>query len=110
MLDFFWVLIRPHFWIRNYRFSKEWDKFIRKCIDENRPVQSKSRYDVKIDGVTIWIENYPHAYGRPYGDCPVQDVLPARRTAKRFRDYLIGLGGIDDEKIKHFIEKQSKEK
>lgn len=69
-------------WLRNEPYSKEWDKMLNKMLD-NPTWETWGEYDIKLNGVTIWVRNkfYDTAYPRYSAH-----VLPSRRTAFRFHD------------------------
>ena len=66
-----WVICHPHFWVMNNPYCEEWDKMFMDLV-ENGKIESIDRYDVTIDGVKIWIANYP------YSCCTHGDVRPSR--------------------------------
>lgn len=81
--DFFYRLLRPRHWLRNYKTCKEWDSFLNELLDSNL-VEKERNCSVKIGEVGVWISNYPYAYGSPYSPYEL-DILPKPRTVDRLR-------------------------
>ena len=87
------VLITPNCWLRNYRTDKEWDSELNKMLDN--PIftcryTELEPFDIHINGVSIWICNYPYAFAYSY--TPLKDIcekcLPRRSTVFRLKDAL----------------------
>jgi hypothetical protein len=64
-------LFRPDYWLMQYEYSKEWDTLVNYFIENKEPIFDKVNsidgkiYNVSFMDVTIWIQNYPYAYGTP---------------------------------------------
>ena len=52
-------------WIRNRRTCRKWDNKLRELL-KNPVFTDYNTYTVKINGVEIWVENYPYCYGYVY--------------------------------------------
>lgn len=80
------VLTTPKCWIRLCATNKVLDSEINKALD-NPKFDDISSYTVNLNGMMLWIENYPYAFGSVYGNDSLG--LPSRRTVFRLRDELI---------------------
>lgn len=99
--SFFIRLVNPAFWIQNDKTSDEMTIFVNTVIDEDLAV-SCDEYTIRIrGGKTIWIENYPYAFGgfvellnrnKHYG--PTHG-LPNAETRIRLRKYVASKFGYD---------------
>lgn len=80
--DFLYRLIRPNFWIQNYRTDYLYDDLLNGVLGKSE-IEIVDKFTVKIDGIEIWVSNYPYAYGHLYhqGD----RVLPRPRTRVRLQ-------------------------
>lgn len=70
-----WAFLRTAFVFFQEPFSEEWDEFLRAEIPNG--VKRLDDYYVEIGGLSVWVENYPYAFGRP-SDGP--RVRPSRET------------------------------
>ena len=75
MKDFLYKLLRPRHWIKRNTFNKDWDQFVLNAIASGQ-IQRFDEYHAKVDGVLVWVKNYPYAYGTP----DFADVMPSART------------------------------
>jgi len=65
------------------------DYIINALIDRKAKVVRTSRYTVTLDGVRVWISNYPYGYGSLYQNRYfLQTEYPFKKTRVRLRDYL----------------------
>jgi hypothetical protein len=81
------TIINPRYWISNYPTNKEWDAAILRAIDMDCDAElSHTGCTVSIAGRSIWIANFPYAYGGGYGIGP--DFLPSKRTRIKLRRFL----------------------
>lgn len=75
-------VLRPKFWHRIRPYSAEWDAALNRMLD--KPVfEGKSGHVIRLNGKTIWVSNWPYAYGTPYGWA--REVVPSRATQVRLR-------------------------
>jgi hypothetical protein len=72
------VLLRPHCWLQNYPYSKDWDQKLRSMIESHR-FEADDQYTARLGGMDIWIENHPYASFRP-DDGKLPRVTPSRAT------------------------------
>lgn len=83
------VLIRPDWWCRNYKTNKDWDKALTTILDNpNLVVNKVDEFTIDINGIAVWIANYPYAYGHHYGGRGLRGFgkgIPSRTTAMRLR-------------------------
>jgi len=80
--EFLAKLFQPEFWMQNHPTSAEWDRELNDMLD-NHSVVIKSNFVCEIDGVEIWIQNYPYAFGSPQALSHYRRVLPKIATRKR---------------------------
>lgn len=81
---FFKYLLRPRFWFRNYSFNADWDRRLNEILDSPE-FENMDNYWAEINGVKIWIANYPYAYGQLGGT----EVMPSRETVERLHKAVI---------------------
>ncbi len=81
---FFYFLLKYDWWFRNYNYSAEFDEWMNTALDNPKfDLCELESYEVKLNGKTIWISNYPYAYGALKS--PKFGILPRRRTVVRFQ-------------------------
>lgn len=81
------ILMTPKCWARNYLTHKKWDKALREQL--LNPVFTEiSEHSVKLNGVEIWVANYPYAYGSQYSSRTREKYLPSRATVFLLHDML----------------------
>ena len=78
-------IICPAAWIQNYPTSMEWDAALNLMMDNKFPVKRISELVIELGSSSIWIGNYPYAFGHPY---PEPEVLPKVKTRKRLMAYI----------------------
>lgn len=78
------ILLTPSCWLRNYSTNKFLSVRINNAIDREADVILHDNYRVIMDGMLIWIENYPYAFGQVSG----QRGMPDRTTVFRLVDYI----------------------
>jgi len=67
MKNFLKILFNPAIWFLNYPVSKKWDKLLNEVLDSpNLHIKQEGPYTVSINGLKVWVSNYPYAYGTPY--------------------------------------------
>lgn len=86
LIDFLKILVTPNCWFRPEITDKEWDKKLRKEL-QNPVFSDSERYTVKLNGTTIWTGNYPYCcyieYDEEFPD--KKFCLPSRRTVFFFK-------------------------
>jgi len=71
------------------RYDEEWDYALNVLLDKY-PITLVDKYQVKLGGISIWIENEPYADCVPY-DTPSRIYRcsqPSIETCRRFREAL----------------------
>jgi len=90
MWENFKVGINPGTWMRNYGYSKHVDKFILTALENPKFEYGNpyTQYDnvIKLNGVTVWVGNYPYAYGYLYNRSQVG--MPSRKTVVKLKKAL----------------------
>lgn len=84
LYDFIWVLLHPSFWIMNYPYNEGWDKALNEAMDNKAMVFKQGACRIELDGLEIWVANYPYAYGTN----TVSGIRPSRRTVNRLASYI----------------------
>lgn len=83
--DFIHLHIEPCYL---YDFCPEWDEKVNYLLDgaeSGRLTYSLGVNVLKIQGMQIWIENFPYAYGKFYGSFPAAKNRPSKKTIMRLR-------------------------
>ena len=81
-------LFKPYYWNQNYQTCWEWDALLNDILDKAEKVE-KTLHRTNIDGVELWTDNWPYAYGRPILSYRgTVNVLPSVKTRKRLRNIL----------------------
>lgn len=109
-------VLNPGFWLRNHRTNKVWDNALNKLLDKNPKITDVTRHTCKLDGIKVWVANWPHAYGHKYisfastlSEKKVNKALPSRRTILRLRKYLYeNYYKAEEHKVKKELEKELK--
>lgn len=85
--------------VRVYKTDKRWDKKLNDIIDNCKSFERRSPYTVLLNGIDIWVTNWPYAYGAP----GLLTCLPKRKTALKLRMFIAEQedGFIDHEKLEH---------
>lgn len=87
-------IFRPAFWMGEGKVCKKWDVELNALLDYHEETngaetRNEANYILHINGVEVWIENYPYAYGRQWNSRAyypnVNSVLPRRATRIRLR-------------------------
>ena len=80
--DFFFILVRPHYWLSIESTCYKWDARVNYLLDNYTPT-SISSHVIVINNINIWIANYPYAYGSHWGG--PSDVIPRPKTRVRLK-------------------------
>lgn len=78
------LLIGP--WIQSARTDWCWDELLNKALDEHG-AERNSSHTAKVGPLTVWVLNWPYAYGSPHG-LHERDCLPSVATRRRLRAML----------------------
>lgn len=76
-------LLKPRYWIQNYKTNWDWDGILNDLLDKYEP-EDVSPLTVRLGKVVVWVGNWPYAYGTAH--FPSADVLPSVETRKRLRN------------------------
>lgn len=85
LYDFIWVLFHPSFWLVQDAYNEGWDKALNEAIDNKAIVTKQGDCRVVLEGLEIWVANYPYAYGTN----TVAGIRPSRRTINKLANYII---------------------
>lgn len=87
MID--WQRLIPGYWLQNLPTSTEWDAILNDLMNTFPEPTSVGLHTVDFNKVTVWVRNYPYAYGYIYSS-PIGriEVLPRVATRKRLKAYL----------------------
>lgn len=87
--NYLFRVTHPAFWIQVGELDWEWDTLLNRLLDAEPKVSNVSRYTCRLNGMTVWISNYPHSYGAFYtGLHGKESGLPAPITRKRLYKYV----------------------
>lgn len=82
------IILSPTHWISVYPTNKVWDKKLQTLL-ENPQFEFVSAGRISLNGIQIWIENYPYAYGSKCIETGYTfnkiNLLPTRKTRIRLR-------------------------
>lgn len=83
----FRILVTPSCWLRNRETDNDISAFINNALDNGCTIVIIDRFTVKLDGLTLWVRNYPYSFGY---DCTYSSCsgLPDRETVFRLYDEL----------------------
>lgn len=79
MIDLLRLL--PSFWTQTRKTSSAWDRVLRRALDEG--VAHVSAHEVTVGPFTVWVSNYPYAFG--YNRADPLEQLPSVWTRIRLR-------------------------
>ena len=84
-----WQRLIPGFWFQNYPTDWDWDAALNGALDRHEPVMGFCT--AKVGGFTVWVANWPYAYGSPTTKSGARDIpiLPSVATRKRLRRAII---------------------
>jgi len=78
-------IINPSFWFMNYGYSKEWDVTLNFLLDNSELLFYDFSYGTidfkwKEKTISVWVNNYPYAYGTQYKKGIDRNYRPSRHT------------------------------
>ncbi len=82
-------IFRPSFWIMNYSYNSALDEELKKRMD--KPFTDfDGGYTAKLDGITLWVANYPYACMTIQNLKGIDDnIRPSRLTILRlYKKYI----------------------
>ena len=77
------ILFSPSWWYMNETYLEGWDIALNEAMDKQSKIKRLDMHNVEIDGLLIWVQNYPYSYGTN-----TSDMRPSRKTIKRLSDYI----------------------
>jgi len=87
--DIIFFLTHPDYWIMNHPYNKEWDKKL-KTLMKQHLFTNIDGATADIDGIKLWIANYPYASFTIYEAIGTNfRVRPSRRTIRAAYSHLI---------------------
>lgn len=75
----------PGFWLRTAPSSRELTDFVHESLDKGCKPEAISEYWMRINGVELWRENWPYAYGGTRLHLTQHARLPSCGAALRLR-------------------------
>ncbi len=75
-------MINPRWWVMNNIYNEKWDRELNYLLD-NYKLKDIDNYTAALNGVEIWISNYPYAYGTVHTNGHYG--RPSRSTIYRLR-------------------------
>lgn len=112
------ALLNTCSWFRNHKTSKNLTEFIHRSLDTGHKLNVIDNYYVTLNGVKLWVENYPYSFGNVvksdgyHSHSGPQDEkrLPSRGAARRLRLAVIAALGRDLEKeMKDYLNSTSEQ-
>lgn len=62
-----YFIINPRWWVMNNSYSPNWDKKVNDLLDKYKfEPDGHTNITAKLGDLTIWLGNYPYAYGTLY--------------------------------------------
>lgn len=93
------VITSPRHWLRVRNTSKALGDFISKSLDDGATPIIVDEYTMKLNGITLWRENYPYGYGNIY-DGKTPNLLPPRHVCIALRKAeLAATEGVEEKQI-----------
>ena len=91
-MKYFLKSLLPKYWIRNYETDEVWDKmllgFLENPVFSERIDEDEAGYIINLNGVAIWIENYPYGFGMYANPLRLDVGMPSRRTVIKLKEAL----------------------
>ncbi len=78
-----YFVVNPRWWVMNDYYNEIWDRELNNLLD-NYKLKDIDKYTATLNGVEIWIGNYPYAYASVYTNGHVYG-RPSRWTIYRLR-------------------------
>jgi len=78
-----YFVVNPRWWVMNDYYNEIWDRELNNLLD-NYKLKDIDKYTATLNGVEIWIGNYPYAYATVYTNGHVYG-RPSRSTIYRLR-------------------------
>lgn len=74
-----WYRLIPGFWSQNRKTSRSWDVALNKALDLG--VTSVDAHEAQVGPFTVWVSNYPYAFG--YNRADPLEAVPFVKTRIR---------------------------
>jgi hypothetical protein len=88
LLNLGFRIINPVFWIQNEPTCWRYDHHLRQALnDPDCNIEIIDSYTAKINGVQVWINNYPYAFGNLWPS-NYKEVLPSPLTRLKLKRIL----------------------
>jgi len=78
-----YFVINPRWWVMNYSYNEKWDRELNYLLD-NYKLKDVDKYTAILNGIEVWIRNYPYAYGTVHANGHFYG-RPSRWTIYRLR-------------------------
>lgn len=75
-------MVNPRWWVMNNIYNEKWDRELNNLLD-NYKLKDIDKYTAVLNGIEIWISNYPYAYGTVHTNGHYG--RPSRSTIYRLR-------------------------
>ena len=86
ILYFARIILDPRYWIKNERTDYDYNESVKLQL-ENANFKRFSSYRVDLNGVALWVKNYPYSYGGLYDRLNCSDVKGlSRMTIVKLHD------------------------
>ena len=80
-----WQRFIPGYWYQNGPTCPVWDAVVNKAL-EQYGVTEADQHSCRIGPLTVWVANWPYAYGKDYSGSFPSNYLPKVATRKKIRD------------------------
>jgi hypothetical protein len=85
-------ITHPAFWLQNEPTCWEHDAWLWQKMRDGAVVKYRGSYTCELDGVPMWVSNWPYAYGSLHVDgaplpAPLTRVALRRYIVKQFLDH-----------------------
>lgn len=88
-MKFDWYRLLPQYWIQNEPTCWAWDAALNDLLD-NHKIKRDGSYVCQINGVRIWVGNFPYSYGHALeGLLSTGSGLPSVKTRKRLAERIV---------------------
>lgn len=90
VLDACRIITTPSCWLRNAKTCNIWDCRLNQLMDMYE-LKLVDDHEVKLGSTSIWVSNWPYAFGSNYSSNRIVcEPLPSRTTCFRLKDLIEG--------------------